>query len=209
MAGKGIDARHANTCQPCPSPAEAADTIRDPRWQRPDLTWPGALRGAGRRTHLGSHAPCRRSAGTSVFGTRQRDGRCVRRGRSGRARRYGRPPGTRRAARSGTRLVHGRAVCLPGAGCPAVRPSGTRSPPPRPLPAVRGAVPRRGRAGRPGLAIGRMPRRSPGVALIPGALCHQAPQFVGADGLPACDLSLCGTDLVNCARRGQQIEGLF
>jgi hypothetical protein len=45
--------------QPWPSPAEAADTIRDPRWQRQDFTWPGTFQGAGRRAHLGSHpSPC-------------------------------------------------------------------------------------------------------------------------------------------------------
>jgi hypothetical protein len=39
MTGKGIDARHETNVSRARSPAEAADTIRDPCWQRPDLTW--------------------------------------------------------------------------------------------------------------------------------------------------------------------------
>ena len=39
MAGKGIDARQALDVSRARSPADAADTIRDPCWQRSDLTW--------------------------------------------------------------------------------------------------------------------------------------------------------------------------
>jgi hypothetical protein len=43
MAGKGIDARHAVHVSRTRSPAEMADTICDPCWQRPDLTWEHTL----------------------------------------------------------------------------------------------------------------------------------------------------------------------
>jgi hypothetical protein len=43
MAGKGIDARHEMNASRAQSPAKAADTIRDPCWQRPDLTWEHSL----------------------------------------------------------------------------------------------------------------------------------------------------------------------
>jgi hypothetical protein len=38
MAGKGIDARNETNVSRARSLAEAADTIRDLCWQRPDLT---------------------------------------------------------------------------------------------------------------------------------------------------------------------------
>jgi hypothetical protein len=43
MVGKGIDARHEMNVSRARSPAEAADTIRDSCWQRPDLTWEHSL----------------------------------------------------------------------------------------------------------------------------------------------------------------------
>ena len=36
IVGKGIDARHGALCQVQPESAKAADTVRDPCWQRPD-----------------------------------------------------------------------------------------------------------------------------------------------------------------------------
>jgi hypothetical protein len=43
MAGKGIDARRETNVSRARSPAKAAGTIRDPCWQRPDLTWEHSL----------------------------------------------------------------------------------------------------------------------------------------------------------------------
>jgi hypothetical protein len=43
MANKGIDARHETNVSRVRSPAKSADTIRDPCWQRPDLTWEHSL----------------------------------------------------------------------------------------------------------------------------------------------------------------------
>jgi putative transposase len=45
--------------------AEAAATVCDPRWQRPDLAWPDTCQGVGprRSPRLLSRAPCRRAAG--------------------------------------------------------------------------------------------------------------------------------------------------
>jgi hypothetical protein len=43
MAGKGIDARHETNVSRARSLAEAADTIREPCWQRRDLTWEHSL----------------------------------------------------------------------------------------------------------------------------------------------------------------------
>jgi hypothetical protein len=43
MAGKGIDGRHEMNVSRAGSPAKAADTIRDPCWQCPDLTWEHSL----------------------------------------------------------------------------------------------------------------------------------------------------------------------
>jgi hypothetical protein len=38
LASKGIDACHEMNASRTRSPAEAASTIRDPCWERPDLT---------------------------------------------------------------------------------------------------------------------------------------------------------------------------
>src|ERR1035441_9881634 len=43
MAGKGTDARRETNVSRARSPAKAVGTIRDPCWQRPDLTWEHSL----------------------------------------------------------------------------------------------------------------------------------------------------------------------
>jgi hypothetical protein len=43
VVGRGIDPGAARHVRCSRSPGEAADTVRDPCWQRPDLTWKRSL----------------------------------------------------------------------------------------------------------------------------------------------------------------------
>jgi len=64
--GKGIDPGATQHVRCSRSPAEAADTIRDHCWQRPDLTWgrgSRCLAGAG-----GGPGPLRRGTGGKDHG---------------------------------------------------------------------------------------------------------------------------------------------